>query len=439
MDNIQSMFTDAIKNKIKLSFLLLLDNVMYNDNETTVFEKNNSLVCIENYIKDFTINLNLTQENRTLNLEKANNFKNTILDISNCLLLYIYKSEMLISYYDFLDVKILIDHELKNNINIDELFNDDIILKYCHDFINTIKKEDAHNKLNRNIKAAHVMSIFPLEMDNLQYADYILNSIINCDKLGYKLDIGYLISSFHPESNSLYGKYYTNIKDTLEEFDKTQIDFNNAILIDDTLNQIVDFKNDIYNFISHYLNHLLECLNSIIILCNFCDDCSFLFDDDLKTKDVYYTFKQYNCSIDGEFILDSNQDNLDEIIEMLIDEIALDENTLNMYEDDTKILSSSLNLINILLYDNLIKDKNQFGTCSNSLKSLKNLFKDLYTEKDNLKQMIIKQSFLKKIPCFYINDQIDTYFKESMHRITDKSLKYIIYNLIKDFKENSKL
>lgn len=294
---------------------------------------------------------------------------------------------------------------------------------------------------------ANLISVFPLRMTRKRYDDYIINGIELLTKdlpnefanscIDRLKDMFYAdcADSFKADFPLMYEKLEAT-KESINELDKEGIT--------EALNDIdgnVEAIHNIYALLSIYFNDVIY----LQVLSMFAVDSDFLFNDDMILKDLYYSLKDIITTKDTSFLEDiferteneiSERFDLSKPIEEEISEKmkSMTSEEFNSLPSDTKTAINVNNTISEMFYSELDQQLMlSRGTGNEVEKMTKELINYINNKTENMPnsdKKILKQNFLKNIPCPMTKDELYNYCAYSLDGINDRALSLMTYGNI---------
>lgn len=291
---------------------------------------------------------------------------------------------------------------------------------------------------------ADLISALPLRMTRERYADYIAkgvelltkdlpkefaNSCIDRLKDMFYADCE---DSFKADFPLMYEKLEAT-KECINELDKEGIT--------EALNDIdgnVEAIHNIYALLSVYFNDVIY----LQVLSMFAVDSDFLFNDDMLLKDLYYSLKDVITTKDASFLEDIFERTENEISERFELSKPIEEKlsekmkamTQEEYDELTPDIKTAINVNNTIsemFYSELDQqlmltrgtgDEVEKMTCE-----LINYINEKTENIPNNDKKILKQNFLKNLPCPMTREELCDYCAYSLDGINDRALSLMTY------------
>lgn len=294
---------------------------------------------------------------------------------------------------------------------------------------------------------ADLISVFPLRMTRERYVDYIIkgiklltkdlpkefaNSCIDRLKDMFYADCA---DSFKADFPLMYEKLEAT-KESIDELDKEGIT--------EALNDIdgnIEAIQSIYALLSVYFNDVIY----LQVLSMFAVDSDFLFNDDMLLKDLYYSLKDIITTKDTSFLEDiferteneiSERFDLSKPIEEEISEKmkSITPEDFNSLPSDTKTAINVNNTITEMFYSELDQQLMLTRGTSDEIEKMTGELINYINEKTenmpNNDKKVLKQNFLKNIPCPMTKEELCDYCAYSLDGINDRALSLMTYGNI---------
>jgi len=333
----------------------------------------------------------------------------------------------------------------------------ELIIDYCQNYINFL---DSNNKqpFENLFRKSALLSCFDLNMTRQKYEDYIKNSFQllfnNLSKSFVDRSIKFLkYFDFAPFSienpENLYEESFNIINDIFNE------DLKNKSV--DELENLLYKLNNNYNNISSTIDFLetsYSNTNYLINISSFCIDSNFIFEDDFEIKDLYYSACNILDSTENEYLTDDVKNIAEEKIEYICDKIKQIESEFKRMIENIQDKSEEIkNYIEIqeTLNNNFFAELGHnyfYETQDNNLEletvtkeyiqnKAEEFIKEINCTRDkigNKKLKLIKQLFIKNLPCPFDNAEIANYIAFSTEN-TNSFLYLSLSNIIDFFEE----
>ena len=349
-----------------------------------------------------------------------------------------------ISFNDQLGEKLLRAYKLDdiknfdNNIPLNNSGVTDTVRGYLQTLPDNIESKFAMGEL---------ISVLPLRMTRERYTDYVTKGVsLLTEGLPEEFAnacIDRLKDMFYADCDAEFKAdfplMYEKLKSTAETMDELDKEGITEALSD--IDGNVDAIQDIYALLSVYFNDAVY----LQILSMFAVDTEFLFNDDMLLKDLYYSLRNVITTKDTAFIEDIFERTENEIEERFdlskpIEE-ELSEKIKSMTEEDYKALSEDTkiainvnNTISEMFYSELdehimlSRDKNK--EVNEMTKELTDYINRVTEPMSNSEKKLVKQNFLKNLPCPMSKDELGEYCAYALDGINDRALSLVTYGNI---------
>ena len=341
--------------------------------------------------------------------------------------------EKLLRYYKLNDVK---------NVDSSIPLNNSGLSDTVRGYVSTLPES-----FEGKFAMAELISVLPLRMTRERYADYVKKGVALLTK---DLPDEFANSCIDRLKDMFYADCDDSFKDDFplmyEKLDITKKDIDSLDKegITDALNDIdgnVEAIQSIYALLSVYFNDVIY----MQVLSMFAVDSEFLFNDDMILKDLYYSLKDVITTKDTSLLEDIFERTENEISERFelskpIEE-ELSEKMKSMSQEDYETLTPDIktainvnNTISEMFYSEL--DQSLMlsrGSCESVEKMTDELIDYINSKTETLEnsdRKILKQNFLKNIPCPMTKEELCDYCAYSLDGINDRALSLMTYGNI---------
>lgn len=428
-----------VEYKIKDTFLNLIYDLAENPAAKAEYIIPQSILDIKDKLEKAYIEL----EN-ILDKTERKEFEDELSSITNEIIACGLNVNKYISANEQLGERLLRCYKLNDVKNVDDAIplNNSGLVDTVKGYISTLS-----DSFESKFAMADLISVFPLRMTRERYADYITrgielltkdlpkefaNSCIDRLKDMFYADCD---DNFKADFPLMYEKLEA-IKESIDELDKEGIT--------EALNDIdgnVEAIQNIYALLSVYFNDVTY----LQVLSMFAVDSEFLFNDDMLLKDLFYSLKDVITTKDTSLLEDiferaeneiSERFDLSKPIEEEISEKmkALTSEKFNALPDDTKTAINVNNTISEMFYSeldqNLMLSRGTSDEVENTTKELINYINTKTENMPNSDKKILKQNFLKNIPCPMTKEELCDYCAYSLDGINDRAISLMTYGNI---------
>ena len=349
--------------------------------------------------------------------------------------------EKLLRYYKLNDVK---------NVDSSIPLNNSGLSNTVRGYVSTLPES-----FEGKFAMAELISVFPLRMTGERYADYISKGVTLLTK---DLPDEFANSCIDRLKDMFYADCDENFKEDFplmyEKLDITKKDINNLDKegIMEALNDIdgnVEAIQGIYALLSVYFNDVIY----MQILSMFAVDSEFLFNDDILLKDLYYSLKNVITTKDTSLLEDIFERTENEISERFELSKPIEEElsekmkaiTHEEYEElspDIKTAINVNNTISEMFYSELDQSLMLSRGSSENVEKMTAEFINYINSKtenmENSDRKIIKQNFLKNIPCPMTKEELCDYCAYSLDGINNRELSLMTYGNIFQITDEAK-
>jgi len=458
-NELEKLNIDITRLKLKNNILNLVYEVCEQKKYLNNHKLFNETLNINSQLNSYIIQLRKILEkdlnNREEYIKNLTQLKEKILKHSNVIfahLAFIAITEELLSK----EINIKQIKEIEESTPFSAEIARDLIIDYCQNYINFLDSNSKHQFENL-FRKSDLLSCFDLNMTRQKYEDYIKNS--------FQLLFANLSKTFVDKSIKIlkYFDFVPFLIENPENLYKESFDIINNIFNEnlksksvDELKNLLDKLDDNYNNVNltmDFLETLYSNTNYLINISSFCIDSNFIFEDDFEIKDLYYSACNILDSAENEYLIDDVKNIAEEKIEYLYNKIKQEENkfkkiTKNI-QDKTEEIKNYIK-IQETLNDNFFAklDRNYFYETEENNLELEPVTKEYIQNKaeefikeincirdkiGNKKLKIIKQLFIKNLPCPFNNNEIADYIEFSTEDVNN--LLYISLSNIIDFFE----
>lgn len=349
-----------------------------------------------------------------------------------------------ISFNDQLGEKLLRAYKLDdiknfdNNIPLNNSGVTDTVRGYLQTLPDNIESKFAMGEL---------ISVLPLRMTRERYTDYVTKGVsLLTEGLPEEFAnacIDRLKDMFYADCDAEFKTdfplMYEKLKSTAETIDELDKEGITEALSD--IDGNVDAIQDIYALLSVYFNDAVY----LQILSMFAVDTEFLFNDDMLLKDLYYSLRNVITTKDMAFIEDIFERTENEIEERFdlskpIEE-ELSEKIKSMTEEDYKALSEDTkiainvnNTISEMFYseldEHIMLSRNENKEINEMTKELTDYINRVTESMSNSEKKLVKQNFLKNLPCPMSKNELGEYCAYALDGINDRALSLVTYGNI---------
>ena len=324
---IKDIAFELIPQKLRMNILNLISDICINKRVFFNYKFSEEIKEYLYLIENFTLELNdifsLSMDKREKFLDKINEAKKNIKEISRSLFIY---DNFKLFLFDLFNE----ENSYRKINEYDDFENYKFayyaVLDDCLKFI--YEKENAlefKQKYIESVKKGKIISCLPMKMTKVRYNDYLRNSFLNMFRGTTKNSViglmEFLKYSFAPFNIKEYGKYFHYVGEKLLSLFDVDIASLSDADIDENIELIFDLESDI-DELKEILSSFYNDLNYIQNLALFCVDSEYLFEDDIMFKDLYFSTK--NIIEAGE-----NELFIDDILDRVYDKIELMENEIN--------------------------------------------------------------------------------------------------------------
>ena len=428
-----------VEYKIKDTLLNLIYDLSENSESKTEYVVPNSILAIRDKIEKAYVELeNVLETTDRDDFEKElSSLTKDITDAGINLNRYIsfndQLGEKLLRAYKLADIK-----NFDNNIPLNNSGVADTVRGYLQTLPDNIESKFAMGEL---------ISVLPLRMTRERYADYVTKGVsLLTEGLPEEFAnacVDRLKDMFYTDCDKDFKAdfplMYEKLKSTAETIDELDKDGITEALSD--IDGNIDAIQDIYALLSVYFNDVVY----LQILSMFAVDPEFLFNDDMLLKDLYYSLKNVITTKDVTFIEDIFERTENEIEERFdiskpIEE-ELSEKIKAMTEEDYKTLSNDTktainvnNTISEMFYseldEHIMLSRNENKEINEMTKELTDYIDRVTEPMSNAEKKIVKQNFLKNLPCPMSKNELAEYCAYALDGINDRALSLVTYGNI---------
>lgn len=428
-----------VEYKIKDTLLNLIYDIAENPSSKAEYIIPQSVLKIKDRLEKAYINLENVLDTTTRDEFEAE-LSSIIKEIISCGL----NVNKYVSYNEQLGEKLLKAFKLYDVKNVDNNIplNNSALVDTVRGYVSTLP-----DTFEGKFAMSDLISLFPLRMTRERYADYVTKGVeILTNDLPKEFAnscIDRLKDMFYADCQEDFKKDFPlmcekllTTKETLEELDKEGIT--------DALNDIdnnVEAIHSIYALLGVYFNDVIY----LQVLSMFAVDSEFLFNDDMILKDLYFTLKDVIVTKDTSFlddILERTENEIGERFDLskpLEEEIS--EKLESITEEDYKSLSldtkTAINVNNTIsemfyseLDQQLMLSRGTSDETEKMTAELIDYINNVTGDMPNSDKKLLKQNFLKNIPCPMTKEELCEYCAYSLDGINDRALSLITYGNI---------
>lgn len=436
-NELEKKLVKLVEYKLKDTMLNLIYDLSENPAEKTFYIIPNKVVEIKKRLDKAYLDLSnsLDTSDRKIFEAELDNLSKDIVECGININRYVnYNDKIgrnLIRTYKLNDIKTFVDNVPLNNSTM----------------LSAIKESVSKlpDNFELNYKMADLISVLPLRMTRQRYSQYVKDSITllstglpsdflsssverlkdmffsSCEK-SFELDFPLMYQKLEAISSDLTNLNNKEIEEHLEDLDNN-----------------VENLHSIFSLLSMYFNDVTY----MKILSIFAVDKEFLFNDDMLLKDLYYSLYDALNKNDNSFIediLERCEQEISERFELtkpLEEEISTFVNNLENVDElsnDVKLSLQVNNQVSEMFFNELDQQIMLNNTSNKTLDELSQSLVDYIDEitenMTNNEKKLLKQDFLKNIPCPLSKDDFFTYCAYSLDGINDKSISLLAYGNI---------
>lgn len=349
-----------------------------------------------------------------------------------------------ISFNDRIGEKLLRAYKLDDIKNFDNNIplNNSGVADTVRGYLSTLP-----DNIEGKFEMAELISSLPLRMTRERYIDYVKKGI---ELLTEDLPSGFanscierLKDMFYADCDTDFSKDFPLMYEKLKSVEET-IDCLDKEGIMEALSDLDENFNavqDIFALLSVYFNDAVY----LQIISMFAVDSEFLFKDDMFLKDLYYSMRDVITTKDTTFAEDIFERAGNEIEERfdlskpLEDELSkqIKSMTEKDYEELPADLKTAIN-VNNTISEMFYKELDEYILLSGNVdKEIQDMTKELtdhintVTEQmANSEKKVLKQVFLKNIPCPMSKEELAEYCAYALDGINDRALSLVTYGEI---------
>jgi len=438
MDKIIENYNKSMDLKIRLSLFLLLEKINKLNKKKSGCSRNNDLINILDFstkaLKHLEVILDDENE-KTLQKQKIHTAQHCIYDLYEEFFLCNHTANKLLHKID----RYLFGKETSP----DDSFNIplDMISADCAELIN----ESEENKLKimpaDKEKIGKIFSRLPFNMGAEAFADYVIDGIRELENFNKTSLYKSYLKILMPKSKNEYSPYFADINKSLDDLEK--INFG-----DKTYKELAEIQKQLNNIkkktnIKDLINYL-NVLNYLEILITFLDGATFseIFENNVKLKDIYLSFKNYFDKDDFSLYEESITEKIHEVTEIYFNELEEITKRLETAEqsesdsfDDFKNIKDFHDFINDkfreFLAEDIYYEKSEMflnELTADEILEIKNDLKN-YAETQNVDKYT-NQFNMQFLYCTLSDEKVKNYIENGFERIADSQDKTAAYVLI---------
>lgn len=428
-----------VEYKIKDTLLNLIYDLSENSESKTEYVVPDSILSIRSKIEKAYAELD-----SVLDTTERYDFENEINSITREITAIGINLNRYISFNDQLGEKLLRAYKLDDIKNFDNNIplNNSGLVDTVRGYLSTLP-----DNIEGKFAMGELISVLPLRMTRERYTDYVAKGVsLLAEGLPDEFAnacIDRLKDMFYADCDKDFKAdfplMYEKLKSTAETIDELDKDGITEALGD--IDGNIEAIQDIYALLSVYFNDAVY----LQILSMFAVDEEFLFNDDMLLKDLYYSLRNVITTKDNSFIEDIFERTENEIEERFelskpIEE-ELSEKIKSMTEEDYKALSddtkTAINVNNTIsemfyreLDEHIMLSRGKDENIEEKTKELTDYISSVTEPMANSEKKLLKQNFLKNLPCSMSKDELAEYCAYSLDGINDRALSLVTYGSI---------
>lgn len=383
---------------------------------------------LKDYIKAIPQELKKNCEERLPFLEKLGDYRNRVAESYYKGSLYLSRLSMYDDMYTFSIRKEAVK-DIEKDVRLDDF----------KEYLEHLAEEIENMGEMGSYMMGTLLSLFPLRMSKSKYADYVKRGLTelfegeNSDFISSYLNL--MKTRINPAALKGYGESSWPIKECIEQLENTNINeldieglTEKSVFIENSredMGDIIECYDVLYNIVT-YMDAFLR----------YCIDEEFVFEGDLKFKDLMYATVELLDSPEPEVMGETLEENIENMIEELYNKYTDKEKKLNKKLDKLKEkdmpeeLETSVNVYTTLestfiveVADELpgISDDNKEITAEQAIEQILDYIDKNIGSYPLPQQKFVKKAFLSSIPSYFDAEEAYEYMAYSLDGIKDKA------------------